>query len=182
MNEKMPYIMPECYVDTNLVEFLLGAAVGHQHSCTKVIGNMKGCFKDSFAVGVIDNEKVKMGYLSECEEVARQAHLVLYRHRKKHHYIITVSPAIDVFVLSCAKDLAVAVTNYNLPVKLKDVIKDTKQITSNKDLRFKALFAAIMGHPEIQALQRSLMYLNDYKYQSDTRELAAIFTNLESSI
>ncbi len=34
-------IMPECYVDTNLIEYLIGDTVGHQHCCSKVVGTMK---------------------------------------------------------------------------------------------------------------------------------------------
>ena len=53
-------IMPECYVDTNLIEYLIGDTVSHQHCCSKVVGTMKGRFADRFAVGIIDEDKVEM--------------------------------------------------------------------------------------------------------------------------
>ena len=34
--KKLLDVMPECYVDTNLIEYLLDAGVNHQHSCSKV--------------------------------------------------------------------------------------------------------------------------------------------------
>lgn len=46
--------MPECYVDTNLIEYLVKAGVNHQHSCTKVVGLLKNNFADKFAIGIID--------------------------------------------------------------------------------------------------------------------------------
>ena len=46
-------IMPECYIDTTLVESLLYAKVNHKHSCNEVAKEMqKGKFKDAFAVGI----------------------------------------------------------------------------------------------------------------------------------
>ena len=57
-------IIPECYVDTNLVSALLGGiGVNHQKSCNKVVGRMKDKYGDDFAVGIIDNDKRRPGYL-----------------------------------------------------------------------------------------------------------------------
>ena len=52
------YFVPECYVDTNLVESLLDTdGVNHQKGCNTVVNTMKGkVLKDSFAVGVIDSQ------------------------------------------------------------------------------------------------------------------------------
>ena len=47
---KLLNVLPECYVDTNLIEFLLDAGVNHQHSCSKVVGQLNTTFADSFAV------------------------------------------------------------------------------------------------------------------------------------
>lgn len=57
MKNRILYVIPECYVDTNLIEYLLDAHVNHQHSCTKVIGNLKNSYRDKFAVGIIDRDK-----------------------------------------------------------------------------------------------------------------------------
>lgn len=37
---KLLDVMPECYVDTNLIEYLLSAGVNHQHCCSKVVGQL----------------------------------------------------------------------------------------------------------------------------------------------
>ena len=51
---KILHIMPECFVDTNLIEYLLNAGVNHQHCCSKVVGQLNTTFADKFAIGIID--------------------------------------------------------------------------------------------------------------------------------
>ena len=38
-------------------------------------------FANSFAIGIIDKDKVQMGYVSECDQIAKTSHLTLYRHK-----------------------------------------------------------------------------------------------------
>ena len=54
---KLLDVMPECYVDTGLIEYLLSAGVNHQHCCAKVVGQLKTTFADRFAIGIIDKDK-----------------------------------------------------------------------------------------------------------------------------
>ena len=53
------YFVPECYVDTNLVESLLETdGVNHQKGCNTVVNTMKGkVLNDGFSVGIIDSDK-----------------------------------------------------------------------------------------------------------------------------
>lgn len=58
MKQKMLLnVLPECYVDTNMIEYLLDAGVNHQHSCSKVVGQLNTAFSDRFAIGIIDKDK-----------------------------------------------------------------------------------------------------------------------------
>lgn len=55
-------ILPECFVDTNIVNTFLtmeGIYVdaNHCHGCNKVGNMMQQQLKDEFALGVIDNDK-----------------------------------------------------------------------------------------------------------------------------
>ena len=34
-SSKLLYVIPECFVDTNLIEYLLNAGVNHQHCCVR---------------------------------------------------------------------------------------------------------------------------------------------------
>lgn len=173
---KMLHIIPECYVDTNLIEFLLGAAVNHQHCCSKVVGTMNDKFGNQFAIGIIDKDKVEMGYLRECDTIAQYGHLTLYKHKIRHHYLFTIAPAIDKFVLDCSQECGIVLGNYDLPSDLPSFTKVTKQITSNKDRRFKKLFSAIQHHDEIIALRETLTYINENKYYVDISQLKKRFT------
>lgn len=84
---KLLHVMPECFVDTNLIEFLLNAGVNHQHCCSKVVGQMNSIFADRFAVGIIDKDKVQLGYIQECNVIAATEHLTLMKHRERHQYL-----------------------------------------------------------------------------------------------
>lgn len=173
--KKLFDVMPECYVDTNLVEYLLGAGVNHQHSCSKVVGQLKSTFADRFAVGIIDKDKVELGYIGECSVLAQTSHLTLMKHREKPQYLITVAPAIDRFVLDCAQDAGVDPQAYGIPSGLKEFTEESKRVSSNTDQRFKALFAAIKEYPEIRSLRQALRYLSENKYRTDDAQLKAMF-------
>lgn len=175
MKDRKPYIMPECYVDTNLIEYLVKAGVNHQHSCTKVVGLLKNKFADKFAIGIIDKDKVELGYIKDCNTVAETKHLTVMKHKSVHQYLITVEPAIDKFILDCATEQKVNPEIYDLPSKLKDFTKVSKSVTSNDDRRFKELFEAIKENYEIKTLKKVLKYLSEQQYKADIEQLKSLF-------
>lgn len=168
---KLLHVMPECFVDTNLIEYLLNAGVNHQHCCSKVVGQLKSTFADKFAIGIIDKDKVQLGYIQECDVIAKTEHLTLMKHRKRHQYLITIAPAVDKFVLDCAQEQMVDVKAFGLPDELRSFTDETKRVSSNSDPRFKSLFAAIKNNSEIHSLKMVLKYLCDNKYTSDSDHL-----------
>ncbi|MBO5838966.1 MAG: hypothetical protein J6R06_04745 [Bacteroidales bacterium] len=168
--EKLFNVIPECFIDTNLIEFLLNAKVNHQHSCNNVIKALNNK-KDEFAIGIIDNDKRKVAYIKDCKEIIKTKHLILFKHKERNQYLITISPAADGFILDCTREQGVDVSHFGLPINLKDFLKETKTITSNKDQRFKKLFKEIKNHKEISLLQKVLTYLCENKYQSDVEEI-----------
>lgn len=174
MKRKILNVMPECYVDTNLIEYLLDGVVNHQHCCSKVVGQLNNTFADKFAIGIIDKDKVELGYIQACDEIAKTGHLTLLKHKSRHQYLITISPAVDKFVLDSAKEQGVDTEKYNLPSTLKEFTKLSKSVTSNTDERFKNLFAAINGNSEFRALKMALKYLLDKQYNTDISELVRI--------
>ena len=174
--KKFLQVIPECYVDTGLMEYLLDAGVNHQHCCSKVVRQLNVTFKDSFAIGIIDKDKVEMGYIKECDEVASTGkHLTLLKHKTRNQFLITINPAIDRFILDSAKEEGVKPENFGLPSTLKDFIAVSKAVTSNQDVRFKSLFKAINGNREITNLKNSLDYLIRNNYQTDLSVVKKIF-------
>lgn len=165
------YIIPECYVDTNLIEYLLNAYVNYQHSCTKVVGKLKAELKDKFAVGIIDKDKVELGYIKECREIAATEHLTLMKHKDCGQYLITIRPAVDGFIMDIARNDEISLQDYGLPSRLKEFTKECKRVTSNKDSRFKDLFKALKNNRELRNLRVALEYMIENKYRIDVNTL-----------
>lgn len=176
MKHKLLNVIPECYVDTNLIEYLTGAGVNHQHSCTKVVNLLNNQFKDKFAIGIIDKDKVELGYVKDCEEIAYTEHLTLMKHRTRNQYLIMVSPAADGFTLDCCAMEEVDVEEHGLPSNLKEFTKVSKSVTSNADNRFRSLFKVLRNNREIRNLRASLDYMVNKNYNIEIEDLTMLFT------
>jgi 4-alpha-glucanotransferase len=83
--------------------------------------------KDEFAIGIIDNDKRKVAYIKDCKEIIKTKHLILFKHKERNQYLITISPAADGFILDCAIEQDIDVSNFDLPTNLKDFLKETNQ-------------------------------------------------------
>lgn len=164
-------IMPECFIDTNFIETILGDEVNHQRSCGAVINNMKSRFDDRFAIGIIDNDKRRVPYLDECHEVLKSQNFSLVKHNKKHHYIFLITPAIEKFILSNAKSENIIMEDFNLPSDFEALKVRTKKVGANKDETFKRLFKVLKNTPEIRLLKECLRYLLSNSYNADEEGL-----------
>lgn len=175
MNREL-HIIPECYADTNLITTLVEAGVNHQKGCTRVAGTMKGKFEDRFAIGVIDHDKRTPGYLDEMDLLSEYGHLHLYKHPVRPHYLITIKPAIEDFVISCAKELDMNTKSFGVPSSMEGMKKVTKHVDSNVNPQLTALFQALRMSKEMTILREAIEYLNEKKYQADVEELKGIFS------
>ena len=171
------YIVPECYVDTNLVESLLHSdGVNHQKGCNTVVNTMNGkVLNDSFAVGVIDSDKRKPSYVNEFTEIAHTEHLSLLKHATKAHFLIMVNPAMDKFILDCAEDEGVDLSEYDLPSDLDAFKNQTKAVSTKSDVRFKRLFKNLKNNSEIMILRNVLNYFKINQYKSNSADLLMLF-------
>lgn len=177
MEKKDWHIVPECYIDTNLAEYLLNShGVNHQKGCNAVAKKMmESNLKDQFSIGIIDNDKRQHSYVSEFTEIAHTQHITLLKHKSRPHYFIRISPAMDQFILDCAADQGVNLQDYSLPSELAEFTKITKDVKAKNDYRFKSLFAAMESAKEITLLRTVLTYLNDKQYKCDLTELKMLF-------
>lgn len=179
MNKRTDFIIPECYIDTNLVETLVcWGGCNHQKGCNQVAKIMQEKYADRFAVGMIDADKRRPSYLNEFTEIANSDHLKIFHHKSRPHYIILVHPAADGFILSCADKAQIDMTDYDLSSNLKEFTIQTKNVMSNKDNRFKRLFKAIKETDEIKLLSELLSYFVENTYQSEDDKIVAFFNNL----
>ncbi|MBO4811304.1 MAG: hypothetical protein J5552_07030 [Prevotella sp.] len=177
MEKKDWHIVPECYIDTNLAEYILDShGVNHQKGCNAVAKKMmESNLKDLFSIGVIDNDKRQPSYVKEFVEIAHTNHISLLKHKERPHYFVRVSPAMDSFILDCAKELGVNLKNYGLPSTLEELTKVTKDVKAKTDTRFKELFKSLNNSKEMTKLRSALSYLNNNQYKCDTAELQKIF-------
>jgi hydrogenase maturation factor HypF (carbamoyltransferase family) len=160
--------IPECFVDTNLIETLVPPVrqYNHQKGCGTVTKVMREKFADRFAVGIIDKDKHAVDYLNEFDEVYNDGSLLLYKHKIKHHYIIQISPAMERFILSNANAIGISLEDYQLPSDLTLLKKESKTVNTKNDRRFKQLFKTLInnGAPEIQRLRAWIDYLKEQNY------------------
>ena len=126
-------------------------------------------------------DKKSVGYLSECEKIASSSHLSILKHVQRHHYMITIEPAVDRFLLDCAQELVISPKAYGLPSKLKDFLIRTKTINSNKDDDLRRLIAAISQSREVDVMQKTLRYLCEKTYESNVNDIKEFWTSPEDS-
>ena len=168
-------VLPECYVDTCLIETLVPTQTNynHQKGTGTVAKKMQEKFADRFALGIIDKDKRELHYLREFALVTSKDNLELYKHKQKHHYLILINPAIEMFILNNAAEAGLTLAAYNLPDTLNELRKISKSVTSKHDTRFKSLFTAMVkkGPEEIIILISWISYLVQNNYKADLGKL-----------
>jgi len=168
-------VIPECYVDTNLIETLVAPQkqYNHQKGCGTVTKVMKERFADRFALGIIDRDKTEVDYLKEFTEICSSGSLILHKHPEKHHYIIQINPAVERFILANAAVAGVELTDFGLPSDFELLRRVCKKTTSKNDQRFKHLFRCLLqnGAPDMRKLLLWVSYLRDNDYHADVAVL-----------
>ena len=170
------HIVPECFVDTNLVQILMQIkGVNHQNSCGQVTNVLKNKFKDQFAIGIVDNDNLQSNYSNDCVEIAHSNEITLSKHPDNQHYLIKINHIMERFILNSAKDAGVDLKQYGIPNDLEGLksITKSKDSLDNNDLR--RAIKAVSGSNEMQLLTDVLNYLQSNKYNSKGEELIGIF-------
>ena len=164
-------VLPECYVDTCLIETLVppNSHYNHQKGSGTVAKKMKTFFGDRFALGIIDKDKRELYYLQEFTSVVRKNNLELYKHKKRHHYLILINPAIETFILNNATAAGISISSFGLPETPEEFRKISKSMNSKKDPRFRKLFNALVKseEEEIMLLITWISYLKAENYDAD---------------
>jgi len=179
-------VMPECYLDTNLVETIvppvrIGSTCGYNHkrSCNKVVDEMMSKLKDDFALGIVDSDKRPLSRTTEFELISEKQltgkhYLKLYKHRQKPHYLI-FHPPIEQWILDEAKQVGIPLDNvaYNLPTTLKGLLGETKNEHSKKDRRFQNLFLDLKKDNAIgiNLMAKWIEHLKSNPYNADRTTL-----------
>lgn len=174
------HIIPECYIDTKLVKALVPPQVryNHQHGCSNVEKIMKRNLRGDFALGIIDKDKKALKYLDECQLVCEQTNfLQLFKHTTEHHYLITIRPAMERWILNTADIAGLSLTDFDLPDnldKLCDLSKTAKSDNQDSNThKFGQLFLEFKrcNPPSIAVLRFWITYLKANPYSADVNLL-----------
>jgi hypothetical protein len=140
------HIIPECYIDTILMETLIPPkkTYNHQKGCNKVTENamLSKQLIDDFAVGILDKDKKPPKYLKEFELLVTEYSVELHKHPSRDHYLI-LHPIIEKWLISECQQVSLLLNDFNLPGDFNELMKITKTTTSSNDSRFKSLFRAL---------------------------------------
>ncbi len=171
-------VIPECYVDTNLIETIVPAKgqYNHQKGCGTVTRVMQEKFADRFAVGIIDKDKREVAYLKEFNEVHTAGSLILHKHKARHHYIIQINPAMERFILYNAEAADINVADYGLPNDFDQFKRESKKVNTKDDPRFKRLFSDMhkAGVDDLQRLAAWITVLRQHTYNVDLASIIAL--------
>jgi hypothetical protein len=171
-------VIPECYVDTNLIETLVPPQrqYNHQKGCGTVTKVMKEKFANSFAIGIIDKDKKEVEYLKEFVEVAKSDGLILHKHKLKAHYIIQIVPGMERFIFKCLAECGITPENFQLPDDLELFRKESKTTNSKDDDRFRRLFKALRNAQAVDIIRllNLITYLKTKNYAAVPKDLQAI--------
>ena len=73
MSQKSLFVIPECYIDTALVEYVLDMHVNHQHSCNNVVRTMKERYGDGLLWGLLIMTNMVWGILMNVLSLQNQS-------------------------------------------------------------------------------------------------------------
>ena len=175
-------IIPECYVDSCLIEVLLNVGrkdlVNHDKSNGRVAMKMKSLrFANEFCVGIIDEDRKQLNYLKEFGNTPEldTPYLRLWRHLdlNKHHYLIQIRPVIETWILDICRITGINLDIIPLPQDLRGLMKITKSSTARMDSRLIRLFKkmeATQAEPILQ-LKQWITYLKEKNFDADINDL-----------
>jgi hypothetical protein len=168
------HILPECYVDTNLIETIVPptkSGYNHKKGCDNVVKAMleTSALKDSFALGIVDEDKEILEYSKEFELITDQKQLKLLKHPQKNHYLIYVIPAVEKWIIHNADEVNISLVDFNLPHDYSLLRKYSKVVTSNRDIKFKNLFKSLQKQEAtgVMLLSKWINYLKTHPYDAD---------------
>lgn len=166
--------MPECYLDTNLVEVLLNKpyAVNHKKGNSSIVKAMDSDrLKNGFVVALIDDDKVKVKVLENYTKINRlcKTTLKLFKHPQRTHFVIQVAPAIEKWILNECEKGGINLEEFGLPGELSG-LRHMKGLSQRNDGRFKNLFkcmADVEACDEIIEMKKWLMFFRDNNIQTN---------------
>lgn len=166
--------MPECFLDTNLVEALLNKpyTVNHKKGNSSILKAMEESrLKDHFVVALIDDDKVKVRALENYRKVDRlcKTSLKLFMHTGRKHFVIHVSPAIEKWIMTECEKGQINIDAFGLPGDISG-LRRMKGLSQRNDSQFKTLFKQMIAGEacdKIIEMKRWLLFFSDNNIQTN---------------
>jgi hypothetical protein len=137
------HLMPECFLDTNLMETILPPqkAYNHQKGCNDVVKLMAEKFQNRFALGVLDIDKDSFDKLrtKQFNFIDEKSNVKLYKHQSENHYLL-LHPNIERWLIKESKQVNLSLEYYHLSSDFEELKKLAKPATSKNNPRFKTVF------------------------------------------
>lgn len=130
-----PQILPECYADTLLVE-MLGFEPNHKLGIGEVKNALAKIFKNSWAVGIVDNDKKKPTDFVEYNLVAEKDGIKRCEKANSKHTLLVISPAFEDWVFENANAVNVDPKNYGFQSR-KHFRDNCKKVNANENRQLK---------------------------------------------
>lgn len=149
-----PRIIPECYADKALIEFLIEQNTNKENGCHAVVASiLSDTFQDKLAIGIIDTDKRKPKRLFEFDDFIYEANDIVVRKRSDYnHYLIMIQPAVEKWLLNCAVLGGIDLTANALPHDLKSLKIITKKQSVVRNSIFEQLLMVLKDTAPMQAL------------------------------
>jgi hypothetical protein len=179
-------VIPECYIDSNLFDVLFNfekESVNHTKGNGTVVKKMELKFAELFCVGVIDKDKRDLKQIEanyDCIEVdGVNEYFRLFKHRKKHHYLIQIIPVIETWIINVVSELDINVADF-IGVSVNNVVElsfITKKVDKKTEPKFKALFKEIVKQAKaknflpVLKLKKIIETILKENYKVDTNKL-----------
>jgi hypothetical protein len=177
MSLRLLDVVPECYVDTNVVQTILEMhGANHQKSCSMVLKTIIEKFDGRFAVGVIDKDKKEPPSLNRFSVIiAKTDELTLRKDPSQNHYVIQINHVMETFLLHCAKDINLDLRAEGFPNDLEGMKRLTKSRDSDRDPVVSSLVKRLSVSAPMTLLKGTLSYLRLHPYDTSETELRRLF-------
>ncbi len=153
-------IVPECYVDTKVVEIIAKAKrkFNHQHGCGDVANQLKNKLRNKTALGIIDEDKGKVPqakYFFEFEVIKEENNLIFKKHRERKQYLILICPEIEKWLMKDAEMVNINPLAFNLPEGLSGFKEITKRQNIDRNHDFYRFIKKLINEnaPSISTLK-----------------------------
>lgn len=129
-------ILVECYGDTLLAKQMKYDYFPFHSGVGEVANTMKKNFSNRKAIAIIDNDKNQPSYFTrECNTIKSVNGIILMKHKEFDHYVIKISPALEDFINSCAKDKNLELFEKDKK-RFREITKDSKLHSNTKFVNY----------------------------------------------